>query len=268
MNDPPFILCNRPSQAITACHGSDRAEVREPTTFSPMVPDNGTGRLADVAVGENLQRAPMGPIQITPGEPGWLIVRLPYTRERVAKIKTVGGRQWNPDGKYWTVPHSEEAINHLLALFAGEPVEFDPSLGPIRPPHHREPRPPQEIRPTVASTPKLFDQVRQAIQTRHYSYRTEEAYVGWIRRFILFHHKRRPEEMGAAEVSGFLTSLAVDRRVSASTQNQALAAILFLYKDVLNQDFGWLDDVVACETPPALAHRAHPAGSARCVGRD
>ncbi len=173
-----------------------------------------------------------------------------------------------PTGSTGRFPHSEEAINHLLALFAGEPVEIDPSLGPIRPPHHREPRPLQEIRPTVASTPKLFDQVRQAIQTRHYSYRTEEAYVGWIRRFILFHHKRRPEEMGAAEVSGFLTSLAVDRRVSASTQNQAMAAILFLYKDVFDQDFGWLDDVVACETPPALAHRAHPAGSARCVGRD
>jgi len=68
--------------------------------------------------------------------------------------------------------------------------------------------------------PKLLDQVRDAIRTRHYSYRTEEAYVGWIRRFILFHGKRHPAEMGAAEVSAFLSALAITAHVSASTQNQ------------------------------------------------
>jgi integron integrase len=94
------------------------------------------------------------------------------------------------------------------------------------------------------SRPRLLDQVRAAIRTRHYSYRTEEAYVGWIRRFILFHQKRHPAEMGKAEISQFLTSLAVDRKVAASTQNQALAALLFLYQDVLGRDPGWLDDVV------------------------
>ncbi len=81
----------------------------------------------------------------------------------------------------------------------------------------------------AAEKPKLLDQVRDAIRTRHYSYRTEEAYVGWIRRFIFFHHKRHPAEMGPVEITQFLTALAVDRHVSASTQNQALAAILFLY---------------------------------------
>jgi len=73
--------------------------------------------------------------------------------------------------------------------------------------------------------PRLLDQVRAAIRTRHYSYRTEEAYVGWIRRFILFHGKRHPAEMGRGEIEHFLTALAVKRRVTASTQNQALAAI-------------------------------------------
>jgi integron integrase len=91
---------------------------------------------------------------------------------------------------------------------------------------------------------KLLDQVRDAIRTRHYSYRTEEAYVGWIKRFILFHHKRHPAEMGKPEIEQFLTALAVERNVAASTQNQALAALLFLYKDVLECDPGWLDDVV------------------------
>ena len=100
--------------------------------------------------------------------------------------------------------------------------------------------------------PRLLDRVRDAIRTRHYSYRTEEAYVSWIRRFILFHGKRHPAEMGKAEISQFLTSLAVDRRVAASTQNQALAAILFLYKEVLGADPGLLDDVVRAKRPRRL----------------
>jgi len=99
---------------------------------------------------------------------------------------------------------------------------------------------------------KLLDQVRDAIRTRHYSYRTEEAYVGWIKRFILFHGKRHPADMGKAEIEHFLTALAVKRKVAASTQNQALAAILFLYKDVLGCDPGWLDDIVRAKRPQRL----------------
>ena len=82
--------------------------------------------------------------------------------------------------------------------------------------------------------PRLLRRVREQIRVRHYSLRTETAYVNWIRRFILFHGKRHPQELGPAEVSAFLSSLAVDRNVSASTQNQALAAILFLYKALWN----------------------------------
>jgi len=97
---------------------------------------------------------------------------------------------------------------------------------------------------TAAAKPKLLDQVRDAIRTRHYSYRTEEAYIGWIKRFIFFHHKRHPAEMGPPEITQFLTTLAVDRQVSASTQNQALAAVLFLYQQVLGCEPGWLDGIV------------------------
>ena len=100
--------------------------------------------------------------------------------------------------------------------------------------------------------PKLLDQVRDAIRTRHYSYRTEEAYVGWIKRFILFHQKRHPAQMGKPELEQFLTALAVQRHVAASTQNQALAALLFLYKDVLGCDPGWLDDLVRAKRPQRL----------------
>ncbi|MCI0421527.1 MAG: phage integrase N-terminal SAM-like domain-containing protein [Acidobacteria bacterium] len=83
--------------------------------------------------------------------------------------------------------------------------------------------------------PKLLDRVRAAIRARHYSIRTDEAYVGWIRRFILFHNKRHPAEMGQSEISQFLTHLAVREDVAASTQNQALSAILFLYQEVLKR---------------------------------
>jgi len=83
---------------------------------------------------------------------------------------------------------------------------------------------------------KLLDQVRDAIRLKHYSYRTEKTYVYWIRRYILFHNKRHPQEMGTAEVAQFLTHLAVQEQVAASTQNQALSALVFLYRVVLNQD--------------------------------
>jgi site-specific recombinase XerD len=84
------------------------------------------------------------------------------------------------------------------------------------------------------------------------SRRTEKAYVAWIRRFIFFHDKRHLTEMGAAEVTKFLTSLAVDGQVAASTQNQALSALLFLYKDVLEMDLPWLDGIVRARRPERL----------------
>ncbi len=93
--------------------------------------------------------------------------------------------------------------------------------------------------------PKLLDRVRGTLRLLHYAIRTEEAYVDWIRRFILFHHKKHPAEMGAVEVEAYLTHLAVDRQVAASTQNQALAAILFLYQRVLGIDLPRLDAVRA-----------------------
>lgn len=103
---------------------------------------------------------------------------------------------------------------------------------------------PQNATPsTVAQRPRLLDQVRAAIRTRHYSLRTEEAYVHWTKRFILFHGKRHPKDMSAPEIEAFLSALATDRHVAASTQSQALAALLFLYRHVLDQDLPWLDNI-------------------------
>lgn len=100
--------------------------------------------------------------------------------------------------------------------------------------------------------PRLLDQVRNRLRARHYSIRTEKAYVDWIKRFILFHDKRHPRGMGGPEVERFLTALAVERSVSANTQNQALAALLFLYREVLDQDLPWMRDVVRAKRPARL----------------
>ncbi len=100
---------------------------------------------------------------------------------------------------------------------------------------------------TNPETPRLLNQVRDKIRLKHYSIRTEQAYTDWIRRFILYHAKRHPVEMGAVEVEQFLTHLAVAGKVSASTQNQAKSALLFLYRDVLTIELPWLDGVTSAK---------------------
>ena len=96
---------------------------------------------------------------------------------------------------------------------------------------------------------RLRDLVRQEIRRRNYSPRTEKSYLGWMRRFWLFHGKRDPRQMGEAEISAFLTHLAVKEKVSASTQNQALSALLFLYRDVLRQPLDWPIDTIRARKP-------------------
>src|SRR5439155_4711703 len=118
-------------------------------------------------------------------------------------------------------------------------------------------------------TMKLLAQVRAVLRTKHYSPRTEESYVGWVRRFVRFHGLRHPAELGGAEVERFLSDLAVRGRVAASTQNQALSALLFLYRDVLGRDVGELDQLVRAKRParlPVVLSRAEVKGSAWAFG--
>ncbi|BAU47351.1 integrase [Sulfurifustis variabilis] len=124
---------------------------------------------------------------------------------------------------------------------------------------------------SATQSPRLLEQLRDAVRRRHYSYRTEKAYLHWARRYILFHHKRHPAEMGEPEVGMFLTHLAVERRVSASTQNQALNAILFLYKQVLNRDIGLIEGVTRAKRsqhlPAVLSRDEVQAVLTRLSGR-
>lgn len=103
-----------------------------------------------------------------------------------------------------------------------------------------------------AGPPKLLQQVRLRCRALHYSLRTEDTYVHWIKRFIVFHKKRHPKEMGAPELEAFLSDLATARNVAASTQNLALAAVLFLYREVLGQELPWLKDVTRAKKPQRL----------------
>ena len=107
--------------------------------------------------------------------------------------------------------------------------------------------------------PKLLDQVRQLLRLRHYSLRTEEAYLAWMKRFILFHGKRHPRELDERDISAFLSSLAVEGKVAASTQNQALSALLFLYKEVLGRELAFIGGVVRVKRPPKLPVVLAPA---------
>ncbi len=100
--------------------------------------------------------------------------------------------------------------------------------------------------------PRLLEQLRNRIRLRHYSVRTERTYAHWVTRYVAFHGMRHPGEMGAGEITAFLSSLATDRNVAASTQNQALSALLFLYKEVLGMDLPWLDEVRRAKKPRHL----------------
>jgi len=133
---------------------------------------------------------------------------------------------------------------------------------------HAEPRAHQ-------AEPRLLDRVREVIRFRHYSLRTEEAYLGWIRRFVRFHGNRHPETLGTEEVRSFLTDLAVNGKVAAPTQNQALSALLFLYQQVLKKKIGWLEKVERAKRPvhkPLVLTRGevhqrfvHPHGTTRLM---
>jgi integron integrase len=134
-----------------------------------------------------------------------------------------------------------------------------------------ETEPPARARSPIVDAgtgqPRLLDRVRLAVRTRHYSLRTEEAYVAWIRRFILFHGKRHPAEMGEKEINAFLSDLAVRRKVATSTQNQALSALLFLYSAILEKPQPCLEGVVRARRPVHLPTVMTQAEVKRVLGR-
>ena len=187
---------------------------------------------------------PSAPIRIRPGEDGQLIVQLPYSPDHVAKIKTVAGRRWHARERHWTVPQDNETLGTLLRLFPGKPVDVDPALGAKQAG--------DTGKPSSTVLISVLTDLHTAVQARHYSRRTEQAYAHWASRFLYFHPGRHPAEMAEADINRFLTHLAVTENVSASTQNQALAALLFLYRHVIGRDVGDLGEVIRARKPERL----------------
>ncbi len=183
-------------------------------------------------------------IRIRPGEAGRLIVQLPYSPDHVAKIKTMAGRQWHAKERYWTVPKGDETLGILLGLFPGKPLEVDPALEVV---YARD-----KTKPSSAVLVPVLADLRAALQARHYSRKTEQAYGHWVARFVRFRQGRPPTAMAEADINRFLTHLALHEKVSASTQNQALAALLFLYRHVMGLDVGDLGEVIRARTPERL----------------
>jgi integron integrase len=178
----------------------------------------------------------MASIVVRP-ENGRLLVLFAYSPERVAKIKTVRGRLWHGPEKYWSVPNDLDMISRLSALFADDQVEYPGSEI-------------KSLRPANACN-ELLDKVRTAIRARHFSPRTETAYVAWTRR-LLERTDRPLDELGEVEVGRFLSDLAEAAHVSASTQNQALNALLFAFEHGLGRKLGLVSGVVRAKRPERL----------------
>lgn len=186
---------------------------------------------------------------------GFLSINFPYDPGIVAAVKKVPGRRWEPEIMAWLIPDDQGSIDSLLeALYAtgrftaSENPEYGEEPLFVSPKWTGEEKTPAP----QASVPALVTRLRTALEARHYSPRTQEAYVQWVLRYEDFHNNAAPARLGEAGINAFLSHLATDIEVSASTQNQALAALLFLYRTVLDVPVGELGEVVRAKKPIRL----------------
>jgi integron integrase len=184
---------------------------------------------------------------------GNITVAFKYDPLFVEKVKTIPGHKWNPDKKYWSFPNSNQILNQILSAFNGEEIDIDPSLKAIISQVQDDKRTDHGARPGENLPDNtLFDKVRNLIRLKHYSIRTEETYLHWIKKYLLFYKGRDPEEMASQEIEVFLSHLAVDLRVAAGTQNVAFNALLFLHKDVLHKELSESINAIRAKKPQRL----------------
>jgi integron integrase len=181
---------------------------------------------------------PPDPIVVLPGKPGRVHVRVPYSPENLARIKSFPGRLWLSLDKLWSLPDAPDLLDRLSAAFPGQRGAPAAPETPVP-----LPSPPPSADPLIRT--------RNAMNTRHLSPRTIEAYLGWIRRFLI-RISTRPDELSEAHVGRYLTDLAVQGKVSASTQNQALNALIFFFEHGLGRKLGLIDGVVRSHKPVRL----------------
>ncbi len=178
-------------------------------------------------------------VSISWDRPGLLSVRIPPQLSVINCVRKVPGRRWDPNAGVWLIPDRQDAVNRLLETLFSSGLFTAPDRQEDAPKH-----------PLPSSS--LLERYRQALEARHYSERTKRAYMQWVSRFIAFHHLTPGKTVGEREINSFLTKLAVKEKVSASTQNQALAALLFLYREILGQETGKQDDVIRAREPQRL----------------
>jgi integron integrase len=192
-------------------------------------------------------------VRISSDIPGSIKVTFPYDADIVSKLRTIAPRRWDAEGRYWSFPSSAVVLKKLLLLLAGEELRIDPSVQELVMDVQGETISGSGGSPaTASSTGRLLDRVRHVIRLRHYSEKTEETYLHWIRRYLAFHGNREPETMGAGEIEAFLTSLAVELKVAAGTQNVAFNAVLFLYREILGKELGESINAVRAKKPARL----------------
>jgi len=177
---------------------------------------------------------------------GRITVKFPYNPEVVAKIKTVKTRRWHSKDKYWSFSYSREVLKELISALHGEEVDIDSSLGILlsQIPEEKSARH-RTLREEPSPDNPLLDRVRDLIRLKHFSIRTEKTYLSWISRYLTFHNNKHPGEMGNQEIEAFLSHLAINRKVSAATQNVAFNALLFLYREVLKKELSAIDAIRA-----------------------
>jgi integron integrase len=195
--------------------------------------------------------APM--IKIGSDIPEKITVTFPYSPEIVAKLRTIKTRQWHPEGKYWSFQRSETVFREMLSVLAGERLEIDPSLHELISETHTDSQSRRSASTSLSpAMDPLFGRVRSLIRLKHYSPRTEETYLHWITKYLLFHNSPDPNQLGSPEIEAFLSYLAVDMNVSAGTQNVAFNALLFFYRDVLKQELGESINAIRAKKPTRL----------------
>lgn len=165
-----------------------------------------------------------------------LSVKIPFDRTLIDGIRKIPGRVWDANNKEWRLPDTQTSADRLLeSLWASGQFSYS-----------------QETKPDRERISSIVSWCRDAIRACHYSFRTEEAYIKWIERYLNFYISTKIEKLGESEINEFLTHLAVKEKVSASTQNQALAALLFLYKQVFGRKVLDLEDIIRAKRPQHL----------------
>lgn len=181
-------------------------------------------------------------IKVQSDSGGRIKILFHYNPAFIARIKTIQGNRWHADKKHWSVPDSKEVLTRISNIFSDEELYIDPALqrefsetvlpGEI-PEETGKQIKEQIVKTDVNQKISILEQVCNRIRLKHYSIRTEQSYLGWIKRYLSFHKNENPEKLGVPEIEAYLSHLAVNGQVSASTQNQAFNALLFLYRDVL-----------------------------------